>query len=41
MLFISFGTWAVELLAPALLDGQYVEVLWLFIACLGWHFAWS
>ena len=31
MLFITAGTWAVELLGPRLLDGQYAQVAWLFV----------
>ena len=30
MLFITFGTWAVEAFGKALLDGQYLRVLWMF-----------
>lgn len=30
MLFITFGTWAVEAFGRALLDGQYWQVLWMF-----------
>jgi non-ribosomal peptide synthetase-like protein len=33
MLFITFGTWAVELLAPALLAGHYLKLTIVFIAC--------
>ena len=32
MLFITFGTWAVEVFGQRLLDGKYVEVFWLFMA---------
>ena len=33
MLFITFGTWAVELFGKALLEGRYLEVLGLFVLC--------
>ena len=31
MLFISFGTWAVEWFSTGVLDGKYFEVLWQFM----------
>lgn len=31
MLFITFGTWAVEWLSPSVLDGRYFQVFWQFI----------
>jgi non-ribosomal peptide synthetase-like protein len=31
MLFISFGTWAVEWFSTGVLEGKYVEVLWQFM----------
>lgn len=33
MLFITFGTWAVESFGQKLLDGEYLTVTWLFILC--------
>ena len=33
MLFITFGTWAVEFLAPPLLAGRWFELIAIFIAC--------
>ena len=32
MLFITFGTWAIEWFGPAVLEGAYWQVLWMFIA---------
>ncbi|QXX73463.1 Pls/PosA family non-ribosomal peptide synthetase [Methylovirgula sp. HY1] len=32
MLFITFGTWAVEWFGPALLEGAYGELAWRFVA---------
>jgi non-ribosomal peptide synthetase-like protein len=32
MLFITFGTWAVEVFGQKLLDGKYGAVFWLFVA---------
>ncbi len=31
MLFITAGTWSVELLGPRLLEGHYLQVTWLFL----------
>lgn len=31
MLFITAGTWSVEILGPKLIDGHYGQVVWLFI----------
>lgn len=31
MLFITFGTWAVELFGQRLIDGKYGQVFWLFV----------
>jgi non-ribosomal peptide synthetase-like protein len=33
MLFITFGTWAVESFAQKLLDGEYGAAFWLFVLC--------
>ncbi len=33
MLFISFGTWAVEVIAPPLLAGRWIELILVFMAC--------
>ncbi len=33
MLFITFGTWAVEFIAPALIAGDYGKLIWIFILC--------
>ena len=32
MLYITFGTWAIEWFGPAVLEGAYLQVLWMFIA---------
>ena len=32
MLFITFGTWAIEWFGPAMLDGNFVAVFWMFVA---------
>jgi non-ribosomal peptide synthetase-like protein len=32
MLFITFGTWAIEWFARAMLEGAYVELAWRFVA---------
>ncbi|MBB4199555.1 peptide synthetase [Rhodoblastus sphagnicola] len=32
MLFITFGTWAIEWFGPAMLEGRYGEVFWMFVA---------
>jgi non-ribosomal peptide synthetase-like protein len=32
MLFITFGTWAVEVIATPLLAGDYVDLAWIFVA---------
>jgi non-ribosomal peptide synthetase-like protein len=32
MLFITFGTWAIEWFGPAMLDGTYGTVFWMFVA---------
>ncbi|WP_244593129.1 Pls/PosA family non-ribosomal peptide synthetase [Rhodoblastus acidophilus] len=32
MLFITFGTWAIEWFGPAMLEGRYGEVFWKFVA---------
>ena len=32
MLFITFGTWAVEVIAPPLLAGDYFRLAWIFVA---------
>ncbi len=32
MLFITFGTWAVETFGQDLIDGNYVRVFWMFVA---------
>ncbi len=32
MLFITFGTWAIEWFGPAMLDGNYGQVFWMFVA---------
>jgi non-ribosomal peptide synthetase-like protein len=32
MLFITFGTWAIEWFGPAMLEGNYVKVFWMFVA---------
>ncbi|MCW2275522.1 amino acid adenylation domain-containing protein [Rhodoblastus acidophilus] len=31
MLFITFGTWAIEWFGPALLEGHYGQVAWMFV----------
>ncbi|WP_370631394.1 Pls/PosA family non-ribosomal peptide synthetase [Methylosinus sp. Sm6] len=33
MLFITFGTWAVESFAQKLIDGEYGAAFWLFVLC--------
>ncbi len=33
MLFITFGTWAIEFIAPPLLSGDWLRLIWVFIAC--------
>lgn len=33
MLFITFGTWAVESFGQKLIDGEYGAVFWLFVLC--------
>ncbi len=33
MLFITFGTWAVESFGQKLIDGEYGTVFWLFVLC--------
>ena len=32
MLFITFGTWAIEWFGPAMLEGAYFRVFWMFVA---------
>ena len=32
MLFITFGTWAIEWFGPAMLEGAYGKVFWMFVA---------
>jgi non-ribosomal peptide synthetase-like protein len=32
MLYITFGTWAIEWFGPAVLEGAYWQVLWMFVA---------
>ncbi|WP_342395099.1 Pls/PosA family non-ribosomal peptide synthetase [Rhodoblastus sp. 17X3] len=32
MLYITFGTWAIEWFGPAVLEGAYLQVLWMFVA---------
>ncbi len=32
MLFITFGTWAIEWFGPAMLEGAYFQVFWMFVA---------
>ena len=32
MLFITFGTWAIEWFGPAMLEGAYGTVFWMFVA---------
>ena len=32
MLFITFGTWSIEWFGPAMLDGAYGTVFWMFVA---------
>jgi non-ribosomal peptide synthetase-like protein len=32
MLFITFGTWSIEWFGPAMLDGDYLRVFWMFVA---------
>jgi non-ribosomal peptide synthetase-like protein len=31
MLYITFGTWAIEWFGPAVLEGAYLQVLWMFV----------
>ena len=33
MLFITFGTWAVEVIAPPLLGGRWLQLILVFMAC--------
>ena len=33
MLFITFGTWAVEVIAPPLLAGRWIELIFVFMGC--------
>ena len=33
MLFITFGTWAIEFIAPPLLAGDWLTLTWVFILC--------
>ena len=40
MLFITFGTWAVEWFSTGVLEGEYFEVLWQFMLASAAHLAW-
>jgi non-ribosomal peptide synthetase-like protein len=31
MLFITFGTWAIEWFGPSMLEGDYIAVFWMFV----------